>query len=368
MSQRIAWVCAVLLTVSACGGSGSSGGVQQPVAPPPAIDRVAVLDQAAMAFPVANYALIIGDADGPLLTREYGSFSIDDRHLIASASKWLTAMIIMSLVEQGVMSLDDQPQDYISWWSDDPADARSRITLEQLLAFTAGFDTGPAASSCVSDPQTTVDDCAREFHDGGLRYEPGTTFYYGPAHMQVAARMAELAAGQRYTDLVDLQLGATLGLSETYFRVPSASNPRASGGAESSASDYAKILRAILQGSFLSGVNDQLEQVRTAPPVDIASAPIALAEAGVEFRYALGHWRECTEPAWTASCENRQVASSTGAFGWHPWIDYDNGYYGVLAVFELEIDGSSPGSESIQFAHTLQPLIEAALADLRAAR
>jgi CubicO group peptidase (beta-lactamase class C family) len=299
---------------------------------------------------------------------EFGLFSVDDSYLIASASKWLTAMVIMNLVEQGVMNLDDRPQDYTPWWTSDPADARSRITLEQLLSFTAGFDTDPGEDSCVTVALTTVNLCAQEFYDGGVAYEPGTTFYYGPAHMQVAARMAELAAGLSYTDLVDQGLSTTLGLTQTSFRVPSATNPRASGGGRSSARDYSKVLQAILQGTFLSGVINEMEIDRTGPPVAIGNVPPALVENDVDFRYSLGHWRECTQSVWDASCDNLHISSSTGAFGWHPWIDYDNGYYGVLAVFETSINGGSPGSASVNFALEVQPLIVSALADLRAQR
>ncbi len=359
---RLAVVTLAIGLASCGGGSGS------PNTTPPTVDHVAALESALAGFPVDNYAVIIGDADGQLVAMEFGSFSVDDRHLIASASKWLSAMVIMNQVEQGIMSLDDRPQDYISWWTSEPTDARSQITLEQLLSFTAGFDTDPGDDSCVKVALTTVNLCAREFYDGGVAYEPGSTFHYGPAHMQVAARMAELATGMSYTDLVDSALSTTLGLAQTDFRVPSAANPRAAGGGRSSASDYSRILQAILQGTFLPGVNDEMEADRTGPPVTMGSVPAPLVENNFDFHYALGHWRECAQPVWDASCDNRQISSSTGAFGWHPWIDYDNGYYGVLAVFEASIDGGSPGSASVNFALDLQPLIVSALADLRERR
>ena len=335
---------------------------------PPVVDHVAILETALETFAPDDYAVIIGDSEGTLLSIEAGSFSVDERHPIASASKWLTAMIIMNLVEQGVMGLEDRPQDYIPWWTADPADARSQVTLEQLLAFTAGFDSDPDDGGCISNPLSTVDLCALEYYEGGLAYEPGTTFHYGPAHMQVAARMAELASGQRFTDLVDQELALIIGLSETDFVIPSALNPRASGGGRSSARDYAAVLQAILAGTYLSGVNELMVADRTGPPVVIGSSPSAAEVNGFEFRYALGHWRECLQATWDASCDGRVVSSSTGAFGWHPWIDYDNGYFGVIAVAEIVIDGGSPAAASVGFAAELQPLIVAALPQLRLAR
>jgi CubicO group peptidase (beta-lactamase class C family) len=360
-------ILAVLLALTslcACSSGGGSSGRTPPVA----IDHVAELRTALAQYPVDDYAIVIGDADGPLLTMEFGNFSVDDEYLIASASKWLSGMVIMSLVEQGAMALDDRPQEYISWWTSDAADPRSRITLEHLLSFTAGFDTGPGENSCVAVAAMTLEQCAREFYDGGLAYEPGSAFFYGPAHLQVAARMAEVASGQRFTDLVDLELASNLGLTHTRFRIPSASNPRASGGGTSSASDYGKILQAILKGTFLAGVIDEMERDRTGPPVVIASEPAGVGNNSVDFRYALGHWRECDKSVWDASCDNRRVASSAGAFGWQPWIDYDQGYYGVLAVFEASVDGSPPGGASVEFSIAVRPQILAALEELRAQR
>jgi CubicO group peptidase (beta-lactamase class C family) len=302
------------------------------------------------------------------MSREYGSFSVSDSYLIASATKWLAAMVIMDLVEQGLMSLDDRPQDYLAWWTTDAADPRSEITLEQLLSFTAGFNTGPEDSSCVTDGSITLDDCARAFYDGGLAYPPGSTFYYGPAHLQVAGRMAEVAAQQSFANLALLQLTLRFNLQSTLFLVPVGDNPRIGGGAVSSVEDYGVLLQAILGGSYLSGVLDEMERDRTGPPVVIGSRPPSIDNNNVDFRYALGHWRECTQPTWDASCDNRHLSSSPGAFGWNPWIDFDNGYYGVIAMQEIQVDGGSPTEASLAFAITLRPLIEAALQQLRAQR
>jgi hypothetical protein len=128
------------------------------------------------------------------------------------------------------------------------------------------------------------------------------------------------------------------------------------------------ILQAILKGTYLAGVIDDMEADRTGPPVVVANAPPALSTNGYDYRYALGHWRECPQATWNASCDNRHVSSSTGAFGWHPWIDFDNGYFGILAVFELAIDGGSAAAASVVFAQDIQPLINVALAELRAQR
>ena len=359
------WYTGLLITAMslvACGGGGGSNGGT----PPPAIDHLAALEARLGDLNTADYAVVIGDQNGVLLSREFGNFSVTDSYLIASATKWLAAMVIMDLVEQGVMSLDDRPQDYLTWWTTDSADPRSEITLEQLLSFTAGFNTGPEDASCVTDGSITLDDCARAFYDGGLAYQPGSTFYYGPAHLQVAGRMAEVATQLDFADLALLQQTFRFNLQSTVFLVPVGANPRIGGGAVSSAADYGVLMQSILSGSYLSGVLDEMERDRTGPPVVIGFRPQAIDNNNVDFRYALGHWRECDQPTWNSSCDSRHLSSSPGAFGWNPWIDFDNGYFGIIAMQETQVNGESPTDATVAFAITLRPFIEAALLDLRA--
>ena len=358
--MKTAIICAAISLVGCGTGGGSDSGV-----PPPAVDKLAALETHLDDLNVADYAVVIGDANGVLLSREFGNFSVTDSHFIASATKWLAAMVIMDLVEQGVMSLDDHPQDYLVWWTTNPADPRSEITLEQLLSFTAGFNTGPFDASCVTDGSITLDDCARAFYDGGLAYLPGSTFYYGPAHLQVAGRMAEVATQLAFADLALLQQTLRFGLQSTAFLVPVGANPRISGGAVSSAEDYGVLMQSILSGSYLSGVLDEMERDRTGPPVVIGARPSAIDNNNVDFRYALGHWRECEQPTWDSSCDSRHLSSSPGAFGWNPWIDFDNDYYGIIAMQETEVNGGSPTDATLAFAIALRPFIEAALPELR---
>ncbi|MDA0992064.1 MAG: serine hydrolase [Proteobacteria bacterium] len=367
MNQARWYVGLLLAAISlvGCGGGGGGNRTAPPIMPP-GVDHVAVLETHLDDLNVANYAVVIGDANGVLLSREFGNFSVTESHFIASATKWLAAMVIMDLVEQGVMSLDDRPQDYLAWWTADPADPRSEITLEHLLSFTAGFNTGPDDASCVTDGSITLDDCARAFYDGGLAYQPGSTFYYGPAHLQIAGRMAEVATQLDFADLAILQQTIRFGLQSTLFLVPVGANPRIGGGAVSSAADYGVLMQSILSGSYLSGVVDEMERDRTGPPVVIGSRPPAIDNNNVDFRYALGHWRECAQPTWDSSCDSRRLSSSPGAFGWNPWIDFDNGDYGIIAMQENQVDGGSPTDATLAFSIALRPFIEAALPALRA--
>ena len=350
-NPRVTRMSTVLSALSLALLAGCGGGSSTP--PAATADRFAPVTAELQASVFPDLAMVIGNADGVVWRYSQGNFPADSTHLVASASKWLTSATLMRLVEQGVMRLDDAPQDYLGYWTRDPADSRSRITLAQLLAFTAGFDLGPTDGSCVGDGNTTLDACVRELYDRGLAYEPGTSFYYGPAHMQVAARMAEIASGQDFVTLFRLQVADPLGLSAaTAFVSPSQSNPRASGGAASTADDYAEFLRALLAGEVVSDI-ETFRADRTAPPVVIVSRPGAAETNAIDWHYAFGAWRE--DPA-------VERLSSPGAFGWYPWIDFDRGYFALIAVERLPLFGFSPAEESVQLGERVRPLIETALA------
>ncbi|MEL7298452.1 MAG: serine hydrolase domain-containing protein [Pseudomonadota bacterium] len=351
----------LVLSLVGCGGSSGGGTVETPVPipEPPTADAWAEVDTALDEYAVENLALIVGNESGEVYAYEKGSFDVEASYSIASASKWLTGATILTLVEQGILRLDDQPQNYLNYWTDDPLDPSSTITLEQLLSFTAGFHRSPGAPGCIGSENIELQDCVAEWYEIGVDATPGTTYHYGPVHMQVAAAMAEVATGQRWSEIVQLTIAAPLALDATGF---AGINPRASGAADSSARNYARFLQAHLTGELLAGTLDELVTERTTS-VTISSEPAAISNTGVDWQYGLGVWRECDEPTWNAACDSITVISSAGAFGWYPWLDLDNGYYAVLAMEEPVTLLSSPSAESVQLGAVLKPLILEALGD-----
>ncbi|MEM6640015.1 MAG: serine hydrolase domain-containing protein [Pseudomonadota bacterium] len=349
--------------LAGCGGGGGAGQPAGPVAsvtPPPttASDPWARVTEALITHPVDDLALIVGDANGVLFQYEKGAFRVTDEHRVASASKWLTSATVLTLVEQGVMSLDDRPQDYLAAWPADPSDPRSRITLTHLLSFTSGFHRSPADGGCIGDEQFNVQSCVQQLQAMELDAEPGTTFFYGPVHMQIAAAMAEVATGQAWRELVTLALTQPLGMTSTRFE---GTNPRASGGAISSAQDFATFLQSHLSGALLSSSFAELAEPRLTD-VDIVSRPAAVEANGVDWYYALGVWRECEAALWSAECAARTRVSSPGAFGWYPWLDTDNGYFAVLAMEESVRLFTRPAESSVLLGKSLQALIVDAIA------
>ena len=302
---------------------------------------------------VENLALVIGDETGALFSHEKGDLTVDTHVPIASASKWMSAMLILKLVDEGAIALSDHPQDYLSWWTDEPTDPRSRITLEQLLSFTSGYigDSGLGVTetvSCITDPDTTLDACVEEIYQSGhvdeggyFQYEPGTHFVYGPTHLHIAGSMATQATSQRWNQLLRTHLKDPLGLQrQTIYATPSINNPRISGGAFASATDYGEILTALAGGRLLSP-ESVASMVRDHTPegVTLASTPNITTDERA-WHYGLGCWRECNAPEYTEVCDEPGVISSPGAFGFYPWWNMRTGIWGVLSA-QIRVRGAS---------------------------
>ncbi len=317
-----------------------------------------------------NVTVVVGTAAGTAFVHDKGDSAADRLYPLASASKWLTSLLVLQLVEEGALDLADHPQAHLDWWTDDPADPQRRgeVTLEQLLSFTSGLagdsGLGPRQEGvpCVEERQTTLVACAREIYEGFFRYAPGSTFHYGPSHMHVAAAMALARTGGTWNDLFRARLGDPLGLSaRAGFRLPSEANPRPSGGGTATAEDYAAILTALVAGELLSPESvARLTADHTPAGVALAEVPAAATD-GRAWHYGLGCWRECNQEAYTAACDEPGVVSSPGAFGFYPWWDMRLGHWGVVATQLTLLQGGA--STTVPLGQAWAELAAEALAD-----
>ncbi|MEQ1874138.1 MAG: serine hydrolase domain-containing protein [Ilumatobacteraceae bacterium] len=267
-------------------------------------------------------------------------YTLDTIVMIASASKWLTAATIMTLVDEGLIELDEPISTYVA----EAAGTRAGdITMRQLLSFTSGL-VADESVPCTSDTTVTLRDCAIELASMPLVHAPGAVFRYGGQHMLVAAAVAETVTGVPFADLFRQRIAEPLGMNQTYFlQVGSAvyvdvthTNP--AGGAVSSLGDYGRFLEMIMHDGVAP---DGTQLLSSATIAEMQANQIASARYGTaapfriadESPYGLGEWLDWTYPDGSA-----MVLSSDGAFGFRPWIDKQNDLFGVYLVRD---DGSA---------------------------
>lgn len=289
-----------------------------------------ILERAAPGF--GGCALLLIKDDKVVYRKSFGGFGADKVVPVASASKWLSGALIMTLVEDGRLSLDDTVSKYIPEFGAD----KSNITIRHLFAHTSGL---PAEARCRNDKRTTLERCSSEIARMQLRATPGQEFYYGGVSMHVGGRIAEIVSGKSWDQLFAEKLARPLGMSQTDFLAYGpTSNPRPAGDVRSSADDYGRFLQMILQrGSFngkqvLSAASlvemhkDQTGGARIA--YTIYEKKSALDPNLPLARYGIGVWREKAREA----SQQLREASSQGALGFSPWVDVERNLAGVLSV------------------------------------
>lgn len=274
--------------------------------------------------------------------RAFGGYTLGTRIRIASASKWLSALAIARLVEKGQMRWTDTVGQY---FPQAPAD-KAAITLEQLFSHTGGMS--PTEDSCMSNPLYTLASCAQQILQKPLIGTPGKVFAYGGNSMQVAGRMAEIAAGKTWDDIFLDEMVRPLGLAGTDYATASIapgyvynSNPRVPGGVRSTVDDYGRVLDMVLaRGCLVGGFPDQCpagQRFLTAATLDamardrrVGTITLYSPPTTTGFGYGIGQWIE------NADGVNPQIAqpvlSSPGAFGMTPWVDHVRGIAGVFFV------------------------------------
>ena len=351
--------------LAACADSASTAppATSAPTPPLPTADPWAAVRARVSSVPVANLVVIVGDRSGRLLTIERGTLSTQSPLRIASVSKWLSGYGIYALTEQGRMSLADRPQRYLPFWTQDASDLRARVTLESLLAFTSGFNYPPDDAGCLQDPMTTVQQCAQSFYQRGASTEPGSAYFYGDAHLQIAGAMVERATGQEWRTFFATEVAPRIGLTTTQFSLPSQRNPRVAAGAVSTVNDMETFLRRLLRGELVRDL-EAYRRERTAAATFLSTVT-PLQVLRLDWRYGLGFWRECDDATWSSRCASSMVLSSPGGFGSTPWISFDEGYYAMIAMDEQIVAGEPASVASVRLEQALQPLISAALATLR---
>jgi CubicO group peptidase (beta-lactamase class C family) len=311
---------------------------------------------AADAGVTTGFGLAVWSADDQRLYEHMeNGFSADTRVAVASASKLVSGLVIFDAIRRGELSLDSTTGQVLGWTG-----ANAAITLRELLSFTSGL---VREDPCTLNPLSTLARCVDKIRDTTPAASPGASFEYGSTHLQVAARMAEVASGRSWANLFadTLRDPLALGPDVTYFTLPKqqtgVQNPLIAGGLRASMNEYAPLLAIDFHRGSWRGLNigtpALFEAQAREPFPDVAVTYSPVAEIGLDYRYGLTAWLMCDTPA--AGCAS---ISSPGAFGFTPWLDRAAGYYAILGM-ELPRDSVDTGvvDFAVKLSLELAPLI-----------
>ena len=139
---------------------------------------------------------------------------------ICSNTKPLTSVLVLTFVEEGVLSLDDPVSKHFPEF----AEIRLRgkrpnnpVTLRHLITHTTGIDAFSLCNPGVLPDMTPFRDQVRLAVAKGLRCEPGTEYRYSNAGFGIMGAILEKVTGRKVTDLMQERIFNPLGMTEATF-------------------------------------------------------------------------------------------------------------------------------------------------------
>lgn len=279
-----------------------------------------------------DMVVLIANKDSLLFQKVVGDFNLKTVAPIASASKWLTAALVLQAVDEGKISLDDKVVKYLPIFE---KYGKNYITIRHCLSHLTGIQTEQMKLMKLLERKkfTSLEEEVNSFAAKEIQNNPGEAFRYGNIGLNIAGRVLEVAYKKKFEQLIRQKLFVPLGMRKTTFQTMDGSAPNPSGGAVSTAEDYLKFLQMILNnGTF----NDQkilseqaiavMRKIQTSP-TQIKHSP----KSAEGLMYASGSW------ALEAASDQKQATTlaSPGLFGTWPMVDFSRGYACIFFVKNL---------------------------------
>lgn len=203
----------------------------------------------------------------------------------ASMSKWITALAVMRLVENGQLELDRPVSAYLSRWQLPASDfGNEGVTIRRLLSHTSGLTDGlgfgdyasneqlPSLEQSLANPRAS----SSEEVQIALGRTPGSEWDYSGGGYLILQLVIEEVAGQSFSQHIQESLLDPVGMSRSTYGFLGDENNRSnsyrSDGAEAAMYQYA----ASAATGFASSASDLTRLVQAL--LKSAAAPVIAAE------------------------------------------------------------------------------------------
>ena len=246
---------------------------------------------------IAGMAVAVTDREKILFAEGFGVESIERPEVkvtptslfrIASITKIVTGMTVLSLAEEGKLSLNAPVKEILPWLTLQNKETEANVTLGHLLSHTAGLPAeytpeGPREESAL---EPSLREGLGELE---ILYPLGEGYQYSNWGIRLASLVAEKVTGKYFTQLAQERVLSPLGMDMTTFDLPVAATyplclahteengvfcvfhkiqenaaRQAAGGLFSNATDLCRLARCLLN----EGVGDDGTRVLQKASID----------------------------------------------------------------------------------------------------
>jgi CubicO group peptidase (beta-lactamase class C family) len=271
-------------------------------------------------------------------------YTTTTRERIASCSKWLTAALAMTYVDEGKFRLSDSVGKYLPILT---KYGKGHIRIWQCLSHTTGIKGGGLKETFEAFKKiNTMSEAIEQIAMTPMEGEPGKTFRYGNTGLQIIAAIIEKVGEKDFETAFKERIAEPLNMKNTDFGKKGV--PLAAGGAYSTPEDYMNFLMMILSEGEFNGKRIiskalviEMQKNRVGKDCLITYAP---EEAG-SWGYGFGEWvmdspLAIAERKGSMPDSKRSAAvTSPGLFGSFPWVDSEKKYCGFLFVYNIQNKG-----------------------------
>lgn len=197
-----------------------------------------------------GFAVLV-EQNGHVFFEDYeNGSSPKEAHKIYSGTKAFWCVAAMRAASEGLLNFDELAADTLPEWRGDPR--KSRITIRQLLNFTAGIDPGFHLHA----------DDMRDRNAVALALpvvaEPGSRFIYGPGQIQIFGeilrrKLAARRGGETPFRYLQKRVLGPLGLGGVIYKKDALGNPLLATGFQLSARQWARFGETLLRDGHFSG-------------------------------------------------------------------------------------------------------------------
>jgi methyl acetate hydrolase len=304
----------------------------------------------------------------------------DSLFRIASMTKAITSLSAMQLIEQGRFTLDDPVEKYLPAFVKPPViasfdaatgayrlrPAERAVTVRHLFTHTSGLGYG-FTSPVLRDFRPRP---GEEYPVGPLAFEPGEQWLYGTS-TDWLGRLVETISGKPLADYFSQHVFNPLGMADTFYDVPAEKQARLAavhrrqadgtivketmqpsatvfpvtggGGLSSTASDYIRFVRMLLNGGELEGVrvaaadSVALMSRNHIGALGVPALKTAMPERSDDFSF-IADGRDKWGLGFLITADAVPGKRSAGSLSWgginntYFWVDRTRGIAGVILM------------------------------------
>jgi len=273
-----------------------------------------------------NVSMLVYKDNQIVYEKNLGKYTSATIEPIASCSKWLTAAMVMTLVEEGKLSLEDSIGKYLPIFS---KNKKGKIKIKHCLSHTTGIkgEQITLATLMARKKYSSIEEEVNEIALKPIVAKPGDQFFYGSIGINIVGRIVEVITKKDFETNFQERIARPLEMKNTTFKSDHAIDP--SGGVTSTASDYMNFLIMILNKGSYKGkkilTSNSIEQMQQNYTEDVKVSFVPDQAMGMD--YALGAWIiEKDED------DNVSVVSSPGLLGAFPYVDLVHNYAAIIFV------------------------------------